>query len=72
MEYIMKKWDAVMRDNEDTDWGTGSTRLREAAKMVRKMRREGDEEAFIAVIDITSDDMNAQICIDEIRDVRGL
>lgn len=61
-----------MRDNEDTDWGTGSTRLREAAKMVRKMRREGDEEAFIAVIDITSDDMNAQICIDEIRDVRGL
>jgi hypothetical protein len=72
MEYIMKKWYAVMRDNEDTDWGTGSTRLREAAKMVRKMRREGDEEAFIAVIDITSDDMNAQICIDEIRDVRGL
>jgi hypothetical protein len=68
----MKKWYAVMRDNEDTDWGTGSTRLREAAKMVRKMRREGDEEAFIAVIDITSDDMNAQVCIDEIRDVRGL
>lgn len=68
----MKKWYAVMRDNEDTDWGTGSTRLREAAKMVRKMRREGDEEAHIAVIDITSDDMNAQICIDEIRDVRGL
>lgn len=68
----MKKWYAVVRDNEDTDWGTGSTRLREAAKMVRKMRREGDEEAFIAVIDITSDDMNAQICIDEIRDVRGL
>lgn len=68
----MKKWYAVMRDNEDTDWGTGSTRLREAAKMVRKMRREGDEEAHIAVIDITSDDINAQVCIDEIRDVRGL
>ena len=68
----MKKWYAVMRDNEDTDWGTGSTRLREAAKMVRKMRREGDEEAHIAVIDITSADMNAQVCIDEIRDVRGL
>lgn len=68
----MKKWYAVMRDNEDTDWGTGSTRLREAAKMVRKMRREGDEEAFIAVIDITSDDMTHQVCIDEIRDVRGL
>ena len=68
----MKKWYAVMRDNEDTDWGTGSTRLREAAKMVRNMRREGDEEAHIAVIDITSDDMNAQVCIDEIRDVRGL
>lgn len=68
----MKKWYAVMRDNEDTDWGTGSTRLHEAAKMVRKMRKEGDEDAFIAVIDITSDDMNAQVCIDEIRDVRGL
>jgi hypothetical protein len=68
----MKKWYAVMRDNEDTDWGTGSFNKREAAKMVRKMRREGDEEAFIAVIDITSDDMNAQVCIDEIRDVRGL
>lgn len=68
----MKKWYAVMRDNEDTDWGTGSTRLREAAKMVRKMRRNGDEEAHIAVIDITSDDMTAQICIDEIRDIRGL
>jgi hypothetical protein len=68
----MKKWYAVMRDNEDTDWGTGSTRLREAAKMVRKMRREGDEEAHIAVIDITSDDMTHQVCIDEIRDVRGL
>ena len=66
----MKKWYAVMRDNEDTDWGTGSTRLREAAKMVRKMRREGDEEAHIAVIDITSDDMTHQVCIDEIRDVR--
>lgn len=68
----MRKWYAVMRDNEDTDWGTGSTRLREAAKMVRKMRREGDEEAHIAVIDITSDDMTHQVCIDEIRDVRGL
>lgn len=68
----MKKWYAVMRDNEDTDWGTGSTRLREAAKMVRKMRREGYEEAHIAVIDITSDDMTHQVCIDEIRDVRGL
>lgn len=68
----MKKWYAVVRDNEDTDWGTGSTRLREAAKMVRKMRREGDEEAHIAVIDITSDDTTHQVCIDEIRDVRGL
>ena len=36
------------------------------------MRREGDEEAHIAVIDITSDDMTHQVCIDEIRDVRGL
>lgn len=68
----MKKWYAVVRDNEDTDWGTGSTRLRETAKMVRKMRSEGDEEAHIAVIDITSDDINAQVCIDKIRDVRGL
>ena len=68
----MKKWYAVLRDNEDTDWGTGSTRLREAAKMVREKRRDGEEEAHIAVIDITSDDMRAQICIAEIRDIRGL
>jgi hypothetical protein len=68
----MKKWYAVMRDSEDTDWGTGSTRLREAAEMVRKLRRAGDEEAYIAVIDVTSDDMSEQICINEIRDIRGL
>lgn len=68
----MKKWYAVMRDSEDTDWGTGSFNKREAAKMVRKMRRAGDEEAYIAVIDVTSDDMSEQICINEIRDIRGL
>ena len=68
----MKKWYAVLRDNEDTDWGSGSFNKREAAKMVRKLRRDGDKDAHIAIIDVTSDDPNAQICIGEIRDVRGI
>lgn len=68
----MKKWYAVMKDNEDNDWGYGSFNKRKAAKMVRDMRRNGETEAYIAVIDVTSDDMNTQICIEEIRDIRGL
>lgn len=66
----MKKWYAVMRDNADSDWGYGSHNKREAAKMVRKMRREGHPEAYIAVIDKNGNE--PIICIGEIRDVRGI
>ena len=65
----MKKWYAVMKDTEETDWGYGSYNKREAAKMVRKMRKDGDDEAYIAVIDESG---NEPMCIDEIHDVRGM
>lgn len=61
----MKIWYAVLRDGEDNDWGTGSTRKRDALKMARQLRRDGYSEAFVAVIDETHTDA---FCIDEIRD----
>ena len=61
-----KIWYAVLQDNEDNDWGTGSTRKRDAIKMVRQLRRDGYKDAFIAVIDDTNDD---KFCLDEIHDI---
>lgn len=68
MANVMKKkiWYAVLTDNEDNDWGTGSTRKRDAIKMVRQLRRGGYTDAFIAVIDDTKDD---KFCLDEIHDI---
>lgn len=60
-------WYAVLNDNEDNDWGTGSTRKREALKMLRQRIRDGYDDAYIAVIDQHDDDPMATICIDEIR-----
>lgn len=54
---------AVMRDNEDNDWGYGSADLDEARAMLRTMK-ENSPEAYIAVIDDGID----PICIDELRD----
>lgn len=51
-------WYAVMQDNEDTDWGTGSYDLAEAERMAEKY-----PEGYIAVIDVSGD----PICVDEIR-----
>ncbi|MGM9763526.1 MAG: hypothetical protein ACI3ZQ_05865 [Candidatus Cryptobacteroides sp.] len=65
----MKKWYAVLLSKDDNDWGTGSFNKKEAAKMVRAERKRGNEEAYIAVIDVTSGDEHA-ICIGEIHDVR--
>lgn len=53
-----KYWYAVMMDDEDTDWGTGSYDLAEAQEMVKKY-----PEGYIAVIDEGGD----PICVDEIR-----
>jgi hypothetical protein len=57
-------WYAVMRDNDDTDWGTGSNNMDEAIEMAKKYRADGYEDAYIAVIDDEGD----PICVDEIRD----
>lgn len=46
----MKYWYAIMLDNEDTDWGTGSFDLDEALAMLAHYRRFSPE-AYIAVID---------------------
>lgn len=58
-----KVWYAVMRDNEDTDHGYGSFDLENAIKMANDMRKDGDADAYIAVIDPEDD-----FCLDEIRD----
>ena len=46
-KYVKTIWYAVMRDLDDQDWGTGSTRKREA----NRMRRDGDKDAYIVVIE---------------------
>jgi hypothetical protein len=58
----MATWYAKMMDNEDTDHGTGTFDKEEALEWLEEMRAEGNEEAYIAVIDDTDD-----FCIDEIR-----
>lgn len=60
-----KMWYAVLRDSDDNDWGTGSNDLTEAMQMARKMRAEGDQDAYIAVIDDGID----PVCVDTIRDL---
>ena len=53
-----KYWYAVMVDDDDIDWGTGSYDLDEAMEMVKKY-----PEGYIAVIE----EGNDPICVDEIR-----
>lgn len=57
-------WYAVLRDNEDNDHGTGSFRFADALRMARKMRKEGDTDAHIAVIDPDDD-----FCLAEVHDL---
>ena len=52
-------WYAVMADDEDDDWGTGSYNLDEAKKMVKKY-----PNGYIAVI---SESTHDAVCVDEIR-----
>lgn len=59
-------WYAIMKDNDDTDWGTGSYDLAEAERKVREYRENGNEDAYIAVI--SEDNIDDPICIDEIRE----
>lgn len=58
-------WYAVMVDRDDSDWGTGSFDLAEATKRVLRYRAEGNVDAYIAVIDDSTD---APFCIDEIHE----
>lgn len=48
-------WYAVLLDGDDTDHGTGSYVLREAAAMARKARKDGHPAAYVAEIDPDDD-----------------
>ncbi len=56
-------WYAVMMDNDDNDWGTGSYDLSEAEAKVESLKAQGYEDAYIAVIDESGD----PVCVEEIR-----
>ena len=55
-----KLWYAVMRDNDDNDWGSGSYDYDEAVEMVQKYIPDG---GYIAVIE----EGNDPIRVEEIR-----
>ena len=67
----MKKWYAVMKDINDDDWGTGSYNKREAAKMLRKLRKDGYKNSFIEIV---SENKNCydSISIGRIYDIKGI
>ena len=65
-EMETKLWYAVMRDLEDSDWGTGSYDLDEARAKVAELRDDGFEDAYIAVIDMHNED--DPVCVEEIHD----
>jgi len=61
-------WYATMQDSEDADWGSGSFSLDTAKDTVQKWREGDYPDAYIAVIDVTSDNPNHQFCVDEIHE----
>lgn len=56
-------WYAILMDNDDNDWGTGSYDLAEAESEVARYKAMGYTDAYIAVIDESGD----PICVEEIR-----
>lgn len=58
-------WYAVMKDRDDTDWGTGTQDRQKAIEMAKSWRQDGFLDAYIAVIDISG---NEPMCIEEITD----
>ena len=60
-----KLWYAIMKDDDDTDWGTGYDSLEEAIERVKDLRIDTYPDAYIAVIDESG---NEPMCIEEIRD----
>lgn len=65
-EMETKLWYAVMRDLEDSDWGTGSYDLDEARAKVNELRDDGYTDAYIAVIDMHNE--ADPVCVEEIHD----
>lgn len=59
-------WYAAMTGNGDSDWGTGSYDINETIAKVREWRKDGLEDAYVAVIDISG---NEPMCVEEIRDI---
>ena len=57
-------WYAAMMENGDNDWGTGSYDLDEALDIVREWRKDGWEDAYVAVIDMSGSE---PMCVEEIR-----
>lgn len=61
-------WYAVMKDDDDNDWGYGSYDMAEAEAMVNRLKSQGYTDAYIAVIDEGTADKPADpICVEEIR-----
>ena len=56
---------AVLMDEEDDDWGTGSSDSEAAVKMAQEFREYGHPDAYVAVIEIGPD----PICVREIHDL---
>lgn len=61
---MIKLWYALMMDNDDTDWGTGTFDREEALARLKAWREGPYPEAYIAVID----DGDTPVCVDEIRE----
>lgn len=57
-------WYAVLLNEEDNDWGTGSYGISEACRMLRNVRESGYAGARIAVVNVGEND---PVCVDEIR-----
>ena len=55
---------AVLQDEEDIDWGSGSFDICEAKEMLNREWKKGNSDAHIAVIEIV--DENHTVCIDTI------
>lgn len=58
-------WYATMMDREDNDWGLGSYDLAEATETVKSWRQSKWPDAYIAVIDESTDD---PVCVEEIHE----
>lgn len=57
-------WYAVMKNREDTDWGTGSDDFDKAKAMAARLRAD-HPEAFVLVIDVSGD----PVVVEEIWDL---